>query len=103
VIVRDAMMQPIRTVQTTTHFKRVEGPSPKDPSVIEKDLLTPCSPGDVGAMEMKWVNVPGDKLLAPNVRFNDFLRSISTTRPSVNQEDIAKQEEWTKDFGIEGD
>jgi len=29
------------------------------------DLLTPCSPGDAGAVEMSWMNVPGDKLLEP--------------------------------------
>jgi len=102
VIVRDAMMQPIRTVQTTTHFKRVRGPSPANPEVIVDDLLTPCSPGDPDAVEMKWINVPGDKLLPPDVRFNDFLKSIATTRPSVNEEDVQKQIEWTKDFGIDG-
>lgn len=31
------------------------------------DLLTPCSPGDPGAMEMTWMDVPGDKLLEPVV------------------------------------
>ena len=36
-----------------------------DRSVIVDDLLTPCSPGDAGAVEMNWMNVPGDKLLEP--------------------------------------
>ena len=31
------------------------------------DLLTPCSPADPGAMEMTWMDVPGDKLLEPVV------------------------------------
>lgn len=31
------------------------------------DLLTPCSPGDQGAIEMTWMDVPGDKLLEPVV------------------------------------
>lgn len=31
------------------------------------DLLTPCSPGDPEAMEMTWMDVPGDKLLEPVV------------------------------------
>ena len=96
------MMQPIRTVQTTTHFKRVRGPSPANPEVMVDDLLTPCSPGDPDAIEMKWIDVPGDKLLPPTVRFNDFLKSIATTRPSVNEEDVHKQVEWTQDFGIDG-
>ena len=43
----------------------MRGPSPVDRSVIVDDLLTPCSPGDAGAVEMSWMNVPGDKLLEP--------------------------------------
>jgi len=37
--------------------------------------LTPCSPGAPGAMEMNWMNVPGEKLLEPIVSFVsiDFL------------------------------
>jgi len=44
---------------------KVRGPSPVDRSVIVDDLLTPCSPGDAGAVEMSWMTVPGDKLLEP--------------------------------------
>lgn len=67
IVVRDALMQPVRKVQTATHFKYVTGPSPTDRSKIVNDLLTPCSPGDDGAMEMTWVDVQGDKLFEPPV------------------------------------
>ncbi len=60
-------MQPVRKVQTSTHFKKVSGPSRKNPGQVENDLLTPCSPGSPGAIEMSWVDVPGDKLLEPAV------------------------------------
>lgn len=67
IVVRDALMQPVRKVQTATHFKRVKGASPKDPTVICDDLLTPCSPGDPDAIEMTWMDVEGDKLFEPPV------------------------------------
>ncbi len=102
VIVRDALMQPIRIVQTSTHFKRISGPSPADPDVECDDLLTPCSSGDAGAKAMRWVDVPGDKLLPPSVKFEHFEMAIQTTRPSVNKEDVGKQEVWTREFGIDG-
>ena len=67
IVVRDSLMQPVRKVQNATHFKKVRGPSPKDANVIIDDLLTPCSPGDPGAIEMTWMDVEGDKLAEPPV------------------------------------
>ncbi|KAF7989948.1 hypothetical protein HCN44_008622 [Aphidius gifuensis] len=102
IIVRDALMQPVRLVQTATHFKRVSGPSPKDASIIVSDLLTPCSPGDPGAMEMNWMDVEGDKLYEPPVTMKHMLKSLSTTRPTVNEEDLIKLDKFKEDFGQEG-
>lgn len=102
IIVRDALMQPVREVQTATHFKRVRGPSPKDPSVIVDDLLTPCSPGDPAAIEMNWMEVEGAKLFEPPVTMKHMMKSLATTRPTVNEEDMAKLEKFKEDFGQEG-
>lgn len=67
IVVRDALMQPVRKVQMATHFKKVSGPSPANRNVIVNDLLTPCSPGEPGAIEMTWMEVDGDKLFEPPV------------------------------------
>merc|ERR1711953_786533 len=45
IVVRDALMQPVRKVQTATHFVTVSGPDRNNPELIVHDLLTPCSPG----------------------------------------------------------
>lgn len=66
-------MQPVRKVQTATHFKRVRGPSRTNPEEIVNDLLTPCSPGSPGAIEMSWMDVPGDKLYEPPVTMVYYL------------------------------
>ena len=102
IVVRDALMQPVRKVQTATHFKRIRGPSPKDPNMIVDDLLTPCSPGDAGAIEMTWVDVDSDKLHEPLITMADMLRSLATSKPTVNEDDMAKLEKFTEDFGQEG-
>lgn len=89
IVVREALMHPVRFVQNATHFKKVMAvdpqsayPEPIDirlrtrrtlsyPSTVggqAKEYLTPCSPGDPMAMEMTWMDVPGDKLLEPLVR-----------------------------------
>lgn len=60
-------MKPVRKIQSATHFKKVSGPSRKDPKIIDNNLLTPCSPGDSDAILMSWIDVPGDKLLEPAI------------------------------------
>lgn len=60
-------MQPVRKVQMATHFRKTRGPSRTDPNITVDDLLTPCSPGSPGAIEMSWVDVPSDKLFEPPV------------------------------------
>ncbi|BFZ19600.1 hypothetical protein BsWGS_22638 [Bradybaena similaris] len=102
VVVRDALMQPVRKVQTATHFRKVRGPSREDPNKIVDDLLTPCSPGAPGAIEMNWMDVPGDKLMEPIVSMSDMLMAISNSKPTVNQDDLKKLQKFTDDFGIEG-
>uniref|UniRef100_A0A668ACM7 vesicle-fusing ATPase n=1 Tax=Myripristis murdjan TaxID=586833 RepID=A0A668ACM7_9TELE len=102
IIVRDALMQPVRKVQSATHFKKVRGSSWNNPNVVVEDLLTPCSPGDPNAVEMTWMEVPGEKLLEPVVCMADMLRSLSNTKPTVNEQDLKKLEKFTEDFGQEG-
>lgn len=46
---------------------KVRGSLWHNPGVIVEDLLTPCPPGDPGAIKMTWMDVPGEKLLEPVV------------------------------------
>ncbi|KFP85619.1 Vacuolar protein sorting-associated protein 4A, partial [Acanthisitta chloris] len=106
IIVRDALMQPVRKVQSATHFKKVRGPSRTTPGALVDDLLTPCSPGDPGATEMTWMEVPSDKLMEPIVCMVMptclCCCSLATTRPTINTEDLLKVKKFTEDFGQEG-
>ncbi|CCK71049.1 AAA family ATPase VPS4 KNAG_0F03850 [Huiozyma naganishii CBS 8797] len=96
VVVKDALMQPIRKIQQATHFKDVSD----DPAAQHQ--YTPCSPGDPDAREMCWVDIEADELLEPQLTIKDFLKAIKTTRPTVNEQDLLKQEQFTADFGQEG-
>eukprot|EP00118_Oscarella_pearsei_P025475 m.308242 g.308242 ORF g.308242 m.308242 type:complete len:448 (+) comp43628_c0_seq1:64-1407(+) len=102
IVVRDALMEPVRMVQQATHFKKVSGPRQDDPSEMVHDLLTPCSPGDPDGFEMTWMDVPGDKLYEPVAGMKDMLKALEHTRPTVNRDDLSKLEEFTRDFGLEG-
>ncbi|KAF4703121.1 Vacuolar protein sorting-associated protein 4 [Perkinsus olseni] len=96
VLVRDALMQPVRRCSQATHFKRVT----KD----GKRFWTPCSPGDSDptTQEMSLMDIGSSELLPPKVSRVDFQVALSNARPSVGPEDLARQEEWTTQFGMEG-
>jgi len=83
-------LEPVRTVQEATHFKR------------SGDHFTPCSPGDPAANEMTWVDVPSEKLKEPIVTIKDCLAALRVARPSVSSEDLIKQEKFTREFGQDG-
>ncbi|KAJ8396832.1 hypothetical protein AAFF_G00014310 [Aldrovandia affinis] len=102
IIVRDALMQPVRMVQSATHFKRVRGSVWNSPGLLVDDLWTPCSPGDPNAVEMTWMDIQDAKLQEPVVSMSDMLKSLSNTKPTVNDQDLMKLKEFTEDFGQEG-
>jgi len=102
VVVREALMQPVRIVQEATHFKKIFAPDRTNPTE-RREFWQPCSPSDPNAIEMTWMEISGDdELLEPPVSKKHFIMSIKTTRPSVNQDDLDKYIQWTKDFGQEG-
>jgi vacuolar protein-sorting-associated protein 4 len=55
VLVRDAIMEPVRKCQDATHFKLVSGLNSKGQT--RADMLTPCSPGDPDAIRMDLMDV----------------------------------------------
>ena len=102
IVVREALMMPIRKVQIATHYKKVRGPKPSDSTQVVDDLYTPCSPWDPSAIEMTWMQVPGDKLLEPLISVKDFEAALAHTRPTVNESDLKQFDKFTEDFGQEG-
>ncbi|KAF2000468.1 vacuolar protein sorting-associated protein-like protein VPS4 [Amniculicola lignicola CBS 123094] len=94
IAVQDALMQPVRLIQTATHYK------PVTVDGIEK--WTPCSPGDPDAVEKTWTDIEGDQLLEPPLRVKDFIKAIKASRPTVSHEDLTRNSDWTKEFGSEG-
>jgi len=101
VVVRDALMQPVRKVLGATHFKEVRVPIPDTHPVQYVKKLTPCSPGDPGAKELTWNDIGSDELQEPPLALNDFLRAVQTVRPTVTPDDIVKHLEFQNEAGTE--
>ncbi|RNE99069.1 vacuolar protein sorting-associated protein 4 [Trypanosoma rangeli] len=82
IVVRNAMMECIRSVQVATHFKRVTGPDVKDPTRTSKNRLVPCSPGDPEGFMMTAQELTEPELLMPlPVTMQDFLRHCVLPAP----------------------
>ena len=92
VIVKDALMEPVRKIQTATHFKYVK----------DSAKLTPCSPGDPDAIEMDWTKISDDEVSEPVVNLDDMLIAIFNTKPTVKTEELQKLQKFVDDFGTEG-
>lgn len=65
VIVRDAIMIPIRKVQMATHFKQV---TLERGGQIISNAWMPCSPGEPGAVEKIWSQVWASWILCLSAR-----------------------------------
>jgi vacuolar protein-sorting-associated protein 4 len=100
VMVRDALMEPVRRLQSATCFRRVRGLNPQGEMV--DDMWEPCSPGAPGAEHKTLMDVEPSKLATPKISMGDFEKSLRTSRPSVNQDDLKKYVDWTAEFGQEG-
>lgn len=95
IVVRDALMEPVRKLQTASHFKKVISPE-------QKVLLTPCSPGDPEAIEMNWTQLEAEQLLEPELTLQDFLRALQKAKSSVSEADIREHKKFTDEFGQDG-
>ncbi|KAK9897778.1 AAA-domain-containing protein [Cystobasidium minutum MCA 4210] len=96
VVVRDALMQPIRKLLSATHFKKVRV---KDEEGNLVDKWTPCSPGDPSAVEKTWTDIGEKELQEPPLGLSDFIRSVKGIRPSVPPESIAAHLKFADEAG----
>ncbi|KAI8641343.1 P-loop containing nucleoside triphosphate hydrolase protein [Parasitella parasitica] len=101
VLVRDALMQPIRKLQMATHFKVITAPSRVNAETTSQ-YFTPCPPEDPCAEVMSLMDIEADQLLEPELTVEDFLKAVESSRPTVNDLDIKQHVSFTQDFGQEG-
>lgn len=101
ILVRDALYEPIRTIQEASHFRLVPNPEPKEraktPTVWE-----PCSPSTPGAQEMDLISIESGRLKPVDVSMLHFRHALDHAKPSVSKSDLHRFEQWTKEFGQEG-
>jgi vacuolar protein-sorting-associated protein 4 len=102
ILVKNALMEPIRVIRTSNYFKYVSGTNKKDKTKIVDDFITPCSKDDPKAIKMTIADIKcPKKLFPPPVTYKDFIKALKNTKPSVNQGDLVKHKEFTIKYGQE--
>eukprot|EP00347_Sterkiella_histriomuscorum_P016540 403352804 len=91
VVVKEALMFPIRKCQTAQKFKKTfDG------------FMIPTYPSDPEGIEMTIMQLEPRLLKAPDVTTDDFFQALARIRPSVAQKDLDRQIEFTSSFGQDG-
>ena len=88
VLVRDALMEPVREMQHASHFRKG-----KDGN------WEPCDAAAKGAKAMTLLDVPATALRTPLVTASHFEHALRSVRPTVGAEDLRQHEEFSRDFG----
>lgn len=102
VLCKDAIMAPIRKLQSATHFCPVKAPDRNNPDVLA-DYWTPCSPGQAGAEEKNWMSFDDPQAIMEGaVDMNDMNRCMLTNKPTVSPDDLIELDKWAEQFGQEG-
>ncbi len=97
VLVRDALYEPVRIAQIATHFRQVADPTGEHPFLWE-----PCPPSAKGAVEMDLYSIGPGQLKPLDTTIQHFEHAVRSTKPSVGQGDLARFEDWTRQYGQEG-
>jgi len=92
--VKQAFMSPLAKTQKATHFKEI--------SINGKQGWQACSSNDPGAQKIDVRKYPGDSIFPPPVDYMDMIGALAKAKKSVTKDDLLKQAEFTRDFGMEG-
>jgi len=101
ILIRDALMSPIREAMKATHWKKIINPSKAEGA--PQYVYTPCSPKDPNAEPKSLMDFKdASEILLPDLSEVDFVKAMSKAKPSVSKEDLEMQERFTKLYGTMG-
>lgn len=98
ILIKDAVMEPLRIAQTAKKFRKCIDPT------TNTLKYTPCGDDDIGpdVEETTLYQLPNGTLQLPKLTLKDLEKSASKTRPSVGPENLKQYVEWTAQFGQDG-
>jgi vacuolar protein-sorting-associated protein 4 len=121
VVVREALMEPLRKCQTAKQFlvDPYDGtytPCRTYPNCLNCPMAlhvplagVACAPpgmstqcASCGALRMSLYDVPGEKLKVPVIEPEDFMKALKRAHSSVGVDELQRFVSWTEEFGQDG-
>ena len=104
ILIRDALMQPIRKITKANYFKR--GKAINKDGVEMDNLWVPVDDrsavNNPECVHKKWSELNPDEIGKIPVNIKHFAISLKKAKPSVSTQDLEKYKQWTEEFGEEG-
>jgi vacuolar protein-sorting-associated protein 4 len=98
VVVREALMEPLRQCQIATHFKKVN-----DSEGVNGYFYMPCKANDRKAEKKTLMDIGSEELKCPDVVLQDFQTIIGRGGgATVSPSELVRFEKWTAQFGSDG-
>jgi len=94
IYIRQACMAPLNKTRNATHFKPIQ----KD----GRSCWQACPSNEQGAQKINIMKIEGSDLIPPPIDYMDMIKALQKAKKSVAEEDLVKQQEFTRDFGMEG-
>jgi len=94
IYVRQACMAPLSKTRNATHFKPVQ----KD----GRQCWQACPASTAGAQKLDIMSISGADIIPPPIDYMDMIKALQKAKKSVSPEDLIRQQEFTRDFGMEG-
>lgn len=91
-LVKDALMEPIREIQKSTHFKKI---SVNDSN---EDIYEPCKSTDPQAFEKKLEDFKENELRFRQITIDDLFNVLNKTSPCTSKKELEKYEDFYQSF-----
>lgn len=90
VLCRHAIMEPIRRLESATHFKNTR----------DGRGWTVCQMDESESVEMSLAEIDPSMIQPPDVTVMDLLSALDHCKLSVSRDDLERYEHFTKEFGL---
>jgi len=98
-LTQNAIMKPVRDLQ---HAKAFKSAPMKNEDGLSTLFWVPCDVAEAGAVQMSLLDIEDGEPYVRPVNIEDFEAAMAEVKSSVKENSLAKFEQWTEKYGMQG-